>query len=282
MKTLQYLLLCAAVSIAIFMVAHCHMDHGIEPLPGALHVRVAFRNEPPENTQGIYLIVAPKFPPHAINELYQSPNSISIDDDTVDAVIELPYGHYEAYGIWWYGNDLKSNLADILEMPYSHTTGLTATLDITPEEPVVERQLLANWDRVKRDAFIKGTISFIGDAPENTRLVAIAAFDYKPVEVVQYLAWLKSVDFSIDINDNPHDYTLPVRHGFIGYIAMFWLAEQAGLNEIKIVGSYKNPNNPDADGWVFISEGQTVTGVDVTVDWSVLENLQTVEQLHSF
>ena len=74
----------------------CDVDHGLAPLPGKLALTVHFINEAPSNTQGIYLMVAPEFPPHAINELYNSPNSLPIDRDSVYTEIVLPYGHYEA------------------------------------------------------------------------------------------------------------------------------------------------------------------------------------------
>jgi len=87
------------------LILNCSIDHGIAPLPGKIVTTIYFRGTPPVNTQGIYLIVAPEFPPHAINELYHSPNSLPIDKDTVYMEMELPYGHYDAVSLWWYNTE---------------------------------------------------------------------------------------------------------------------------------------------------------------------------------
>jgi hypothetical protein len=245
----------------------CHYDHGIAPLPGKLRVQVAFRGTAPENTQGIYLVVAPYFPPHAINELYHSPNSLSIDQDTVVTEIDLPYGKYEAFGLWWYSKDTKSNLADIFNMPHDGNTGLPIGFVLTPSQSVVDMYLNADWNQMHRDAAIKGTITFKGSFPDNTLATAVAAFKFKPIYDIHYLVWLKSVDFAIDPDKEVHHFTLPVRHGNIGYIAVFWLADHAPLTEIQIVGSYKDPETQQ-EGKFSIAEGDTIRDVDIYVDWS--------------
>ena len=120
----------------------CSSDHGIAPLPGKLGVDVIFINSKiPENTQGIYLFVAPEFPPHAINELYLIPNSLpfwEIDRnageyarDTIYTEIDLPYGHYEAIGLWWYNKETISNLADVFTLKIGPDF-LPVPIDITP------------------------------------------------------------------------------------------------------------------------------------------------------
>jgi len=245
----------------------CNIDHGIAPLPGKIDVTVIFRNTPPPSTQGIYLIVAPIFPPHAINEMYHSPNSLPIDQDTVHTEMVLPYGHYQSVSLWWYSNDTKSNLADVLALPLDVDNNLLPlSFDITPEAPVFHVDLYANWDRMNRDAAIEGTIYFNGSSPENTLATAVVAYMYQPVESVHYLIWLKSIDFSVE--GNPYHYRLPVRHGSVNYIAVFWLPENAGLTDFKTVGVYENPSHPGEPGKLSIKANQIVTGIDIHADWS--------------
>lgn len=254
----------------VVVLTSCEYDHGIAPLPGKLATTVYFRGTPPENTQGIYLIVAPIFPPHAINELYQSPNSLPIDKDTVYTEMELPYGHYEAICLWWYSTETKSNLADVLALPLDVNNNLLPlSFDVTQEKPVFEIELYANWNRVDRDAAIEGTIYFNGPFPENTLATAVAAYQYKPVENVHYLLWLKSMDFSID--QNPYHYRLPVHHGSVNYIAVFWLPQRAKLTDFKTLAFYKDHNNPDQPAKVSLTAGQTITGIDIFADWSVIK-----------
>ncbi|HEX9974505.1 MAG TPA: hypothetical protein VGD14_20725 [bacterium] len=257
--------------LIFFMVAStsCHLDHGIAPLPGKIVATVYFRGESPVNTEGIYLIVTPEFPPHAINELYHSPNSLPIDKDTVHTEMELPYGHYDAVSLWWYSTDTKSNLADVIALPLDPGNNLMPlSFDITSENPVFEIELYANWNRVARDAAIEGTVYFNGPFPENTMITAIAAYQYKPEENIHYLLWLKSIDYSID--QNPYHYRLPVRHGEVEYLAVFWLPERASLSDFRTVGIFEDPNQIGKPGKITVKANQTVTGIDINADWSTI------------
>ncbi|UCE08434.1 MAG: hypothetical protein JSW07_10600, partial [bacterium] len=210
------------------------------------------------------------FPPHAINELYHSPNSLPLDQDTVYTEMELPYGHYDAVSLWWYNMETQSNLADVLALPLDATNSLLPlSFKITLEEPVYEIDLYANWNRVDRDAAIEGTIYFNGPFPANTLATAVAAYQYKPEENVHYLLWLKSMDYSID--ENPYHYRLPLRHGSVNYIAVFWLPERASLTDFRTLGFYEDPHVPEQPGKFTIKAGETIKGIDIYADWSVIK-----------
>ncbi|MFZ5519288.1 MAG: hypothetical protein ACOY90_21835 [Candidatus Zhuqueibacterota bacterium] len=263
-----------AVTIIILIIISlslttCNVDHGIAPLPGKVEATVYFRGTPPEDTQGIYLTVAPVFPPHAINELYHSPNSLPIDLDTVHAEMELPYGHYEAISLWWYSTETKSNLADVLSIPLDIDNSLLPmSFDITQDNPVFEIDLYANWNKVNRDAAIEGTIYFNGPFPENTLATAIAAYQFMPEENIHYLLWLKSMDFSIDTN--PYHFRLPIRHGSVNYLAVFWLPERAALSDFQTIGLYRDPNNPAQPGKLSIKADSVISDIDIYADWSLI------------
>lgn len=247
----------------------CNFNHGIEPLPGKIKVSVYFYGTPPENTQGIYLTVTPDFPPHAINELYQSPNSLPTDLDTVVTEMELPYGHYDAVSLWYYSEDTKSNLADILAIPLNSSTLYPIDFEITPEKPVQEMELFANWATVDKNAAIEGTITFNGPFPKNTLATAVAAYLYEPTEKIHYLVWMKAIDFSIETN--PYKYNLPVRNGLVSYIAVFWLPERADLTDFRTLGIYEDPANPGAPGKLRLKKGETRKDINISADWSKIE-----------
>ncbi|MBN1542122.1 hypothetical protein JW992_08225 [candidate division KSB1 bacterium] len=252
----------------LLLFSACTTDYGIEPLPGKLRVRVVYQGERPADTQGVYLVVAPEFPPHAINELYHSPNSLAFDRDTVWAELDLPYGHYDAYMLWWYSTDRKSNLADILSMSIDLTSKLPESFDLTADNPVYEARLNAHWGAVKRDSRITGTVTFNGPFPPNTSAVAVAAYEVKPVESIDYLIFLKSIDFSVETN--PHHFDLPITSGMISYIAVFWLPERAALTDFRTLGFYRDPRRPEREGRVFVSSGQIISGIDIEADWSLV------------
>jgi len=261
--------LCRSAAVFSLLLAACSVDQGIEPLPGKLRVRVVYRGERPADTQGVYLVVAPEFPPHAINELHHSPNSLAFDRDTVYAELDLPYGHYDAYMLWWYSIDRKSNLADILSMSIDLTSKQPEYFDLTPDNPVYETRLTASWGAVNRNARIKGTVTFNGPFPANTAAVAVAAYEVKPEDSIDYLIFLKSIDFSIETN--PYQFDLPVTSGMVSYIAVFWLEERAALTDFKTLGYYRDPRRPERIGQIFLSPGDIASGVNIEADWSLIQ-----------
>ena len=270
-STRKYIFGAILIALASFGLGSisCDFNHGIAPLPGKIKATIYFYGEPPQNTEGIYMTVTPYFPPHAINELYQSPNSLPIHQDTVITEMELPYGHYDAMSLWFYSTDTKSNLADILAIPLNSQTLYPIDFNITEENPVVEMEMFANWATVDKNAAIEGTITFNGPFPKNTLATAVAAYLYEPIENIHYLVWMKAIDFSI--NSNPYKYRLPVRNGTVGYIAVLWLPERADLTSFRTLGIYEDPNNPGKPGTLRLKKDELRTGINISADWANVE-----------
>ncbi len=247
----------------------CNVDHGLAPLPGRLELTVIFRNEPPSDTQGIYLTVMPDFPPRAINEVFHSPNSLPIDQDTVRTEIVLPYGDYSAIALWWYSTQVESNLADILAIPIDFTGGLKPLgFTLSEDNPIESMIVRANWEKVNRDAAIEGTIYFDEPFPENTDITAVAAFKTEPQSDIDYLIQLKSIDLSVPQDVKSYKYRLPVKNGSVGYVGVFWLGQRGDLNDFMSVGEYRDPRDSTKIGILRPDAGETITGVDIHVDWS--------------
>ncbi len=265
-KRLFFLLL-----ITFFSAITCDLDYGLTPLPGKIEVTVIFRGTPPENTQGVYLVVAPTFPPHAINELFHSPNSLPVEIglDTVHTEIVLPFGKYESISLWWYSRETKSNLADIMAMPLDASNLMPLGFELSANNPVFQINLHADWKKVDRDAAIEGTIYFNGPFPKTTLATAIAAYSREPDKNIEYLLYLKSIDFSVE--GNPYHYKLPVRHGTIKYLAVFWLEENANLTDFEVIGFYQDQNNPGTPVKIRLEENETAKGIDIYADWSKIK-----------
>ncbi len=247
----------------------CTSDHGLAPLPGRLDVQLIFLNdEIPENTEGVYLFVAPEFPPHAINELHLSPNSIPLDNDTVWTTMYLPYGYYEAMGLWWFNEETESNLADVfsINLDFSNPNYLYQ-FELTDETPVHQAKFIADLNRVDRDANLEGTIHFNGPFPENTLATAIAALVREPEESIEYFIYLQSLDFSV--NSNPTQFSLPIKSRTkIRYLAVFWLSDRSGLDDFKTIGFYEDPDNPGEPGVLTAQKDETISGIEIYADWS--------------
>ena len=267
----------------------CEGDNGITPLPGRLDLEVKFWEEGiPDNTEGIYLFVAPQFPPHAINEMFLSPNSLPLTGETtVHTSIDLPYGHYEAIGLWWYNKSTESNLADLftlkIESYFDENNKLEFrpfAFDLTPENPVLETDLRADLQRVDRDASIQGTIFFnknfpkdtiVKDGfPENTLATAVGAYSRIPVRPIDYLIYLKSMDYSID--KSPFEYNLPVNSQVdIAFLGVFWLSDRSGLDGFNTLGFYSAPDDSTQPMSIHLTPNANITGIDIQADWSVIK-----------
>jgi hypothetical protein len=254
--------------ILVVLLSGCADDHGLAPLPGRLTVDVIFRGTPPPTTQGIYLIVAPQFPPHAINELYHSSNSLPLNQETVRTVIDLPLGHYDAISLWWYSNETKSNLADVLALStVLDSTGHIKPLgfDLTREDAGAYTKLYADWKKVNRDASLEGTIHFDGPFPKNTLATAIAAYSFKPSSPFEYLVYMSSVDFSI--GTNPYKYKLPVRAGTISYLVVLWLPDRSGMASFQELGFLQDAAAPGVPLKIKLKTGETRSGLDILAHW---------------
>lgn len=261
-------------STLFLLIIGCNVDHGIEPLKGRLEANIIFTGQPPENTEGIYLTVAPVFPPHAINEMFHSPNSIPLDQSSFQATLDLPYGHYDAFIIWWYSKETKSNLADILYI-LPDNSGNPQSFDITKENPVfrIEKVDLSP-EILNRPSALKGTIQFNGPFPSNTWVTAIAAYSFEPSTGIEYLMYLNSIDFSVgpsSENFNPatnsYTFNLPVRNRImIQYIAVFWLPEQAGITDFRVLGTYDFSTVPGKQ--FFFKQATIVDSLDIQADWN--------------
>lgn len=258
----------APLLLMAVLLAGCSGDHGLAPQPGRLTVDVIFRGTPPPTTQGIYLIVAPQFPPHAINELYHSSNSLPVDQANVRTVIDLPLGHYDAISLWWYSNETKSNLADVLALStVLDSTGHIKPLgfDLTKKDPGAYTKLYADWKKVNRDASIEGTIRFDGPFPKNTLATAVAAYSFKPDSPFEYLVYMSSVDFSI--GSNPYKYKLPVRAGTISYVVVLWLPDRSGMASFRELGYLQDAAAPGVPLKIKLKAGETRSGLDIFAQW---------------
>ncbi len=264
--TKRFITIFFIVLITGFIFISCNSDNGIEPVPGTLDLDVLFyKDYIPDDTEGVYVFVAKDFPPHAINEMFLSPNSIPLGEDTVHTELSLPYGHYEAIGLWWYNKNTKTNLADVFTLKLG-TNFLPYEFDITEDEPVHQTHIWANLEHVERDAFIEGTIYFNGPIPSNTLATAIGAYAKKPEKKIDYLIYLQSMDFSID--EAPYHFKLPVEgKGTVRYLAVFWLSDRSGLDDFKTLGYYEDPENPGVPAQIKLKSGETLSGIEIHADW---------------
>jgi hypothetical protein len=129
------------------------------------------------------------------------------------------------------------------------------------------------------DSFITGRITYTGGSaawPDTTEWVRIAAFSRRPNSVTEILLPPLPI-FSDTLTRfvGTYDYQLRVPAGRYEWIVLAWKPRLSNpinplYSGLDTLGIYFDPNNPTQYGVINIAEGQTVSGIDITADFSEL------------
>jgi hypothetical protein len=248
----------------------CGYDHGIDPVSSKITGKVSFVGDMPQNTGEIRVAVAVTFPPTDISQLLTSeplPKGI----DTVSYEILVPYGEYEAVGVIWKANNASWSLTDILGI-YSDASGfLPRSVQVDPENPVADSvDIVADYRLVTRGAYITGRITFEGDWPQDTEIVAVAAFHEEPHSIVDLLNPENISGYGLVPKGVPsYDYRIAVAPGSYKFVAVFWIQkiQQGQFPQFAVIGFHADPQLPDSPKEVTAELGETTAGVDITADF---------------
>jgi hypothetical protein len=259
--------------LLLFLPLACQYDHGIDPVFSKIAGRVIFVGEMPQNTDQVRVAVAVNFPPTDISELLTS-EPLPKGVDTVAYEILVPYGDYQAVGVIWKAKNESWSLTDILGI-YSDVAGfLPKSVQITPENPVADSvDIIADYRLVTKGAHISGRITFLGDWPEETEIVAVAAFREEPRTILDLLNPENISGFGLVPKGVPtYDYRIAVAPGTYKYIAVFWVQEirQGEFPRFAVIGVYEDAQEPGSPGAVTVELEETATGIDITADFGLL------------
>jgi len=129
------------------------------------------------------------------------------------------------------------------------------------------------------DSFITGRITYVGGPsawPDTTEWVRVAAFSRRPNSVTEILLPPLPI-FSDTLTRfvGTYDYQLKVPAGRYEWIVLAWkpklkVFSNPTYSGLDTLGIYYDPNNPGQYGVVSVAEGQTVSGINITADFSEL------------
>lgn len=262
-----------AFSLLCFLGA-CSYDHGIDPVFSKITGKVVFVGEMPPNTDQVRVAVAVNFPPTDLSELLTS-DALPKGLDTVAYEILVPYGEYSAVGVIWKAKNASWSLTDILGI-YSDVSGfLPKSVRVTPQEPVADSvDIVADYRLVTRGAHMSGQITFVGEWPQETEIVAVAAFRREPRTIFDLLDPENISGFGLVPKGVPvYDYRISVAPGTYSYVAVFWVQKirQGEFPRFAVIGFYPDPGDPEKPGQVEVALGETATGIDITADFDLIE-----------
>jgi hypothetical protein len=269
-----YVLLYRAVFlIALLLLAGCKINHGLSPNLGTIRGKVIFQHRTSKVlmvTDEIRVAVAHRFPPTEFTELITSPPLPKWEGDTVAYELVVPFGTYQILGVVWKAKGRPWNLSDVMGYYHKGLNLFPEPITVTPEHPVVDSvDVWADFSLVVRDALITGTITYEGAWPPETEIMGIGAFTFVPdPNNIWNLLNVSSAKIGIPIFVRSYEYTLPVSAGIYRYIGLFWKAKGTPLTAIRYLAFYEDPQHPGQPGTVAVSEGDTLRGIDIHVDFS--------------
>jgi len=270
-----FFLFCCA-GLFIFHHFNCRIDHGLEPIYSKIGGKIFFNGEIPRYTDEVRAVVVKEFPPKSVNQLLFS-DMIPYQQDTADYEIYLPEGTYDMVAVIWKEHNRSWNISDIIGLYGGTFVGDILIPTFKPVTVPHEYAVLdtidieANFNRVNRDAAIEGTVTFVGQWPENSGAIGVGAFREIPEKgnFIDYYFKSVYIDYGVATFVEKDDYLLRVHGGdTLKCIAVLWIDNTFDLTTIQDIGFYKDPQHPDQPGTVIVPKDSTLTGIDITVNFS--------------
>jgi len=243
-------------------------DHGLDPLPAKISGTVFFVGEKPPETHEVRAAVSVKFPPKSINDLIIT-EPLPLDTDRARYEVWVDYGTYAVVGVLWKAQGRPYQITDVLGL-FSPIPGspLPAPVTVSKEQPHLEDiNITADYNRVRRGAFLKGRITYTGPWPPTTQLVGLAVYPTKPHSDIEKILSLAAIDITLPINVPHWDYRIALPPGTYRYIPVYWYGGGDPYTGIKEVGVYGSSAAPDS---VTVAQGDTAKGVDIVADLTKL------------
>ena len=259
----------------------CEYDHGVEPIRTRIEGEIIFTGgPPPEDVAEVRVVATKRFPPENLtsdvifsDRIKYSRGDDYQEPDRITYGMPAEPGTYPAVGVLWRKGGEEWDLTNVLGI----YTG-SDPLSFSPEEVVVDNDnpvadsinIRASWELARRDASIEGEITFLGDWPEDTEILALAMFPIIPKSTVDFLT-VKALDIAIPLfRDEPFHYRTPVSSGTYKFISVFWKGKTTSIFDIRAIGFYHCANDSLQPRTVEVATDSTATGIDITVDFSTL------------
>jgi hypothetical protein len=268
------LILSSAVTLCLFQ--SCEFDQGLGPQKTKITGSVMFVDTAsrPQNVDEVRVVASAEFPPAGIADIYFS-NAVRFDRDTAAYEILAPEGSYAAIGVLWKPHGGDWSFSSLLGF-YGFKPPLEASLrpvHLTKEKPVATGvDIFALWSFAQFDARIQGTITFVGEWPEDTESVVLGGFNEIPdlKNISNSLLLLGGIDLAVPKFVSSHRYQMAVRNGVYKFVGLFWKGRKIAWQDIRAIGFYRMPEDPSRPGTVQVDPNGTVSGIDFVADFSTL------------
>jgi len=264
---------------ALGLLWSCEFDQGLGPSMTKISGRVIFHKTGtlPSNIAEVRVVAVASLPPSGFGDVYQS-EKLSKNLDTAAFKIAVPVGTYPALGVLWKPEGHDWSIANILGIydVQLHTLPLVFSLksiQVAEEHPVIDTlNIHAYWDFAQFDARIDGELTLSGGWPPDTYIVLMGAYTDIPEKLdLPSLAVVLATGFPLPVSSGAvkRSFGLAVKGGEYKFIGIFW-TQSTRLEELLLVGFYRDPQERSRPGKVTVDPGGGVTGINIVADFSTL------------
>ena len=262
--------------VVVLLLPACDVNHGLTPIRSSISGSVSFQGPPiGTNVAEIRVAATKVFPPLNLTTDIIYGEKIVIDPDSLaDGVQEVPFeikaplGTYPAVGVLWRESGRSWEVTNILGLytdPLSFAPKPVTLSDDTLD--VTDVAIVANTSYTQRNAFIEGEITFEGEWPPDTEIMALAVFPIvpNPQNPFDFLT-LQALDIAVPIfREGSYNYRTRVPGGTYPFVSVFWKGKAGGLLDIRAIGFHACPGDSLSPRTVIVPENSTATGVDIVV-----------------
>lgn len=256
----------------------CDFNHGVEPIRTKITGAIIFDGIPPWYAREARVVLAKKFPPDNLltDLVYSDPLPFNKDDtrthpDTVRYELVAQAGVYPAVGVLWRRSGQPWDIANVIGLYVSQTELSPKSVVIDDATPIVSGvDVNVDWRLALRDAYLAGEISFRGEWPSDTEILALAVFPIVPKSSLDFLS-VKALDINIPLfRAEPYKFRTAVASGTYKFITVFWKGKKTNIFDIRAIGFYACPTDSTLPKSVTVGADSTATGIDFVLDFSTL------------
>ena len=222
---------------------------------------IAFSEYPPENQNDVY---------------FSKPMDLNIE--VQDYSIPVPNDTFLAVAVIWKKQGQEWNYSNVLGLygfEWTNPFDFNFTpIPVTENEPVAANiDINADWNRTALDGLVKGTVTFVGAWPSDTKFLGIFAFNSVPDlnNLISLYLSLKGFDIAVPRFKDKYDFSLPIYSGEIKWLGMFFLSEAASdISDVKVIGFYRSTTDASKPGTFLVPKEDVIENIDLNCDFNSL------------
>ncbi len=266
----------AVLALLGFGTLGCDTDKGLTPLESKVSGKITYLLPEfrPDNVGEVRIAALLNFPPSGLGDVFFS-EPLDFKEDTARYELALPPAEYASVVLLWRQKGESWSFNSLLGL-YGYFPPFQLELlpvDIVDDNTHVQDiDVYALWNFAAADARINGRINFEGTLPSDTEALLVAAFNAPPNfdDFAGSLLLIGGIPLPVSGNRPSTSYELRVFRNDYKLIGLFWKGFSTPLEEMKLIGYYRNPNDITLPGEVTVEEGQNLGGIDFSADFGSL------------